>query len=325
MSKFQLKSGCQCAMGAVLAQSHLGILMLAIFAGSPLVISGQGNTKNEIAFISDTQAPMAIEKIFLKSNQNERATALVFHDILKERPRALFILGDVVSLGYKGKKWTKMDRYLDSCRATGIQVSALLGNHDVMSKAKKGEHQFDIRFPNHVRTGFYQIIDSVAIVFLNSNFSKLSPADVEKQQAWLRTTLQMLDKDKTCLFTIVTCHHAPYSNSKIVGSSKKVQQNFVPDFIQSKKARLFITGHSHNYEHFVSEGKDFLVIGGGGGLGQPLSTSKERLDDISGNYKPSFHYVLVTRDKRTMTIASRFLKKDFLGFEKGISFVLTIP
>lgn len=278
--------------------------------------------QTRIAFVSDTQAPMKVETIVLKSNQNVRATGLIFHDILNQKPASLFILGDVVSLGYKKKKWTNMDRYLDSCRRSGIRVSALMGNHDVMTKAKKGEHQFQTRFPDHVRLGFYQIIDSVAIVFLNSNFSKLSGEDFGKQQSWLRTTLHSLDKDGAVLATIVSCHHAPYSNSKIVGSSTKVQQNFVPDFIQSRKARLFITGHSHNYEHFLVQGKDFLVIGGGGGLSQPLSMERP---DISGSYKPAFHYILLRRVHHDLIVSSRYLKENFGSFENGISFSIKMP
>ena len=296
--------------------------LVCLTLGITSILHGQSFNQTRIAFVSDTQAPMKIETILLKQNQNVKATGLIFHDILSQKPNSLFILGDVVSLGYKNKKWNKMDRYLDSCRKAGIHVSAVLGNHDVMTRAKKGEHRFQTRFPDHVRLGFYQITDSVAIVSLNSNFSKLSRADIEKQQNWLRTTLHNLDEDKAVLATIVTCHHAPYSNSKIVGSSAQVQKNFVPEYFESRKACLFITGHSHNYEHFLILGKDFLVIGGGGGLHQPLSTQRT---DISGNYKPAFHYVLLQRNDHNLIISSRYLKENFDGFENGISFTIKVP
>ncbi len=276
--------------------------------------------QNQIAFVSDTQAPMWVEKVVLGSNQNIRATNLVFSDILKYKPSSLFILGDVVTLGYKQKKWTRMDAYLDSCRKAGIKVSALLGNHDVMTRPKKGEKQFQNRFPDHNRTGYYQIVDSVAVIFLNSNFSKLSSQDLKQQQTWFHNTLNALDEDSSVVATLVACHHAPFSNSKIVGSSKNVQQHFVPDFIHSTKARLFITGHSHNYELFKHAGKDFLVIGGGGGLNQPLSKSEKRMQDISTTYKPQFHYLVVQRNNRNLCFTSRFLKDDFSGFEEGFSF-----
>lgn len=283
-------------------------------------VIANAQTRPEIAFVSDTQAPMWVETIALKANHNEQATQQVFGDIVRHRPTSLIILGDVVTLGYKEKKWSRMDRYLDSCRKTGIQVSALLGNHDVMTRSKKGEAQFQRRFPDHNRTGYYQVIDSIALVFLNSNFKKLGPDDLEKQQQWYRATLQSLDQDPAVAVTIVACHHAPYSNSKIVGSSESVQKYFVPEFMASRKARLFITGHSHNYEQFHRGGKDFLVIGGGGGLAQPLSDKEDRLTDLSTSYKPQFHYLLMTRTSGTLCFTSRYLRNDFSGFDEGLSF-----
>lgn len=278
-----------------------------------------------MVFVSDTQAPMWVEKLVLKQNQNIKATGLVFHDILQSRPASLFILGDVVALGYKDKKWSQMDQYLDSCRKAGIQVSALLGNHDVMTRAKKGEKQFQRRFPNHKRTGFYQVVDSVAVVLLNSNFKKLSSEDIHQQQQWLDTTLKNLDNDSSVLMTIVTCHHAPYSNSKIVGSSEAVQQYFVPGFMNAMKAQLMITGHSHNFELFKREGKTFLVIGGGGGIHQPLTKAEKRMNDLSGNYKPQFHYLVARRKGRSLLLTSRFLKEDFSGFSEGHTLSIPFP
>ncbi len=267
---------------------------------------------------------MWVEKIVLKSNNNIQATELAFNDILKKRPSSLFILGDVVTLGYKKKKWSRMDVYLDSCRRAGIHVSALLGNHDVMTRPRKGESQFQRRFPNHNRTGFFHVVDSVAIVFLNSNFSKLSHDDLDAQQIWFKNTLDALDADPAIVITLVACHHAPFTNSKIVGSSQSVQEHFVPAFIKSRKAQLFITGHSHNYEQFKYQGKDFLVIGGGGGLTQPLSNSEKQLYDISRSYKPQFHYLVVQRNQQTLCLTSRYLKDDFSGFEDGLSYSLSV-
>lgn len=278
--------------------------------------------QKEIAFVSDTQAPMWVETLALKPNQNERATGLIFHDILTQKPTSLFILGDVVNLGFKEKRWKKMDLYIDSCRKAGIKVSALLGNHDVMRNANRGERRFKSRFPEMVRTGSYEVIDSVAIVFLNSNFSKLSSQDNQAQLSWLSSTLRHLEEDRSVLATIITCHHAPFSNSKIVHSSEPVQQKFVPQYKASTKAILFITGHSHNYEHFVMGGKDYMVIGGGGGLHQPLGNT---LTDVSGGYKPEFHYLLVSRAHHTLIVNSRYLKKDFIGFENGLSYTIPIP
>jgi len=101
-------------------------------------------------------------------------------------------------------------------------------------------------------------------------------------------------------------------------SSLPVQQHFVPSFMQSKKCVLFLSGHSHNFESFKMGGKQFLVIGGGGGVHQPLNTTGQTLPDLAPNYKPQFHYIEVTRRHDSLQVVSRRLKTDFSGFEDGL-------
>lgn len=279
-------------------------------------------SREEIAFISDTQAPMCVEKLFLKSNRNTLATQVLFREITQYKPRCLFILGDVVSKGPREKKWREMDRYLAAARANGIPVYALLGNHDVMGNARKGEANFNERFPDQVNTGFVKIVDSIAVVLLNSNFKTLSEVQQKQQQEFYAGALAALEADSAVRCIIVTCHHAPYSNSKIVGSNETVQEQFVPLFKRSAKAKLFMTGHAHDFEYFRFDGKYFLTIGGGGGLHQPLNTGKDRLPNEAGDYNPEYQYVLIQRNGAQLTITSNKLKADFSGVETGYSFVI---
>ncbi len=271
-------------------------------------------------FVSDTQQPMMVEKLLLKSNQNTRATASIFTAILNDKPNSLYMLGDVVALGYARKKWKKVDQFLSDSRREGIEVCGILGNHEIMGRRKKGERNFQKRFPMNVSTGYISVKDSVAVVLLNSNFNALSAANVLKQQEWYKTTLRNLDTNQAIRAVIVGCHHSPFTNSKIVKGSSRVQQQFVPDFIQSKKGRLFISGHAHAFEHFKMMEKDFLVIGGGGGLHQPLNLSSANTPDLAVDYKPMFHYLTVKRVNDNLKINSHFLKNDFSGFDNGLSF-----
>jgi len=279
---------------------------------------------NAIDFISDTQQPMLLEEIKLHPNHNIKATSLLLADMLKQKPVAIYMLGDVVALGSSGNKWHAMDRFIDSCRANNIAVHGLLGNHDVMWRRKKGEMNFQRRFPDNVSTGYLSIIDSLAIVMLNSNFKKLSAVEIDKQQRWYTSTLDSLNGNNSIKTIIVSCHHAPYSNSRIVGASVQVQRYFLPAFMQTAKCRLFITGHAHAFEHFTFSGKNFLVIGGGGGLHQPLDTSAKRLPDIADGYKPMFHYLSMQRKGDILLLTSHFLKPDFSGVEKGYLFELDL-
>jgi len=230
------------------------------------------------------------------------------------------MLGDVVAVGSNDAKWKVMDRFLDTCRRAGIPVHGLLGNHDLLWSRAKGETNFRHRFPDVVNTGYVSIVYSMAVVLLNSNFAKLTAAEIDKQQRWYTTTLSGLDSDRSIKTIIVTCHHAPFSNSRIVGSSGPVQRYFLPAFLRTAKCRLFITGHGHAFEHFNHGGKDFLVIGGGGGLHQPLDTSATRIPDIASVYKPMFHYLSIRRVNDKLYVTSFFLKPDFSGVEKGYTF-----
>ena len=279
----------------------------------------------DIAFISDTQAPIWIESVFLRNYSNARATGIIFNEIIRKQPQALFILGDVVSLGYSRRKWTAVDRYLSTVRDIGTPVYALLGNHELMGRPKKGEANFQQRFPEHQRTGYLQIVDSIAVIMLNSNFSSLSKTEVEQQQQWLKSTVASLEANPEILAIIMSCHHSPYTNSKLVNSSAQVQEQFVKVFLQNEKCRLFISGHCHAFEYFKMEGKDFLVIGGGGGLRHPLYSNSGRkyIEDLSLPYKPMFHYVTVRRNNEVLHVFSHNLKDDFSGFDEG--FDLKVP
>lgn len=278
------------------------------------------NVHNEIDFISDTQQPMTLEELKLRPNHNIKATSLLFADMLKQKPLAIYMLGDVVALGSSNHKWRNVDRFLDSCRKNNIAVHGLLGNHDVMWSRRKGERNFQKRFPDNVDIGYVSITDSIAVIMLNSNFKKLSGIEIDKQVLWYEGTLKNLNSDNSIKTIIVSCHHAPYSNSLIVGSSSQVQRYFLPAFIQTTKCSLFITGHAHAFEHFKFSGKDFLVIGGGGGLHQPLDTSAKRIPDVASHYKPLFHYLSIWRNGDKLFLTSHFLQPDFSGFEKGYSF-----
>jgi UDP-2,3-diacylglucosamine pyrophosphatase LpxH len=281
-------------------------------------LSYSQNTSSTIAFLSDTQAPMGIEKLWLKSHQNEQATAFLFNQIKNEHPTALFILGDVVNLSCKNNRWQKIDTYLVACRNMGIKIYGALGNHEVLGNATKGEQNFQLRFPENNKTGYVEIIDSIAVMLLNSNHKNLSATEMELQNRWYKNKLTQLDADSTIKFIIVGCHHSPYSNSKIVGSSKWVQENFVIPFIQSKKCKLFLSGHAHVFEYFKMKGKDFMVIGGGGGLHHPLNKNENAFKSETPNYNPLFHYLTVNLLNGRLQIISHQLKNDFIGFENRL-------
>ncbi|MEZ0607435.1 metallophosphoesterase [Fibrella sp. WM1] len=273
-----------------------------------------------LAFLADTQAPMWIEALFLKKRNNVKATQAIFRELLRRRPETLYWLGDVVVLGYKNNAWPMVDTFLAHCDEVGIDVKAILGNHDVMGRPKKGQRNFQRRFADHVPTGYAHVTDGVGVILLNSNFSTLTLEQQKEQQTFYETTLAAYDADPTIQSVIVTCHHAPFSNSRLVGSSKPVQLRFVPPYLASQKAKLFITGHAHAFERFETGGKVFLVIGGGGGLHQPLYT--DRHEDRAPDYKPMFHYLTVEPEGDLLHVCSHRLSDDQTNFVDGYGFVV---
>jgi hypothetical protein len=143
-----------------------------------------------------------------------------------------------------------------------------------------------------------------------------------EQLSWYQETLRELDKDSAVGIVVVACHHSPYTNSTIVSPSGDVQESFVPPFLQSAKARIFLSGHAHAAEHFRISTKDFLVIGGGGGLQHPLLRGSEsRWQDLflQKTEKRMFHYVegLIAGTSATFTV--RMLKDDFSSFTDALT------
>lgn len=277
-----------------------------------------------LIFVSDTQAPLFAETLIHKTPYNQAATKMIFNDILSKQPESVFLLGDVVAAGSKPRRWLAVDRFLDSIRRNGGNVWACLGNHEYIYNAKVGVSAFQKRFPGHSKTGYYIVRDSVAVVLMNSNFSKLTTEEQNRQKQYYITTLAALDKNDAVKTIIVACHHSPYSNSKVVGSNLKARDAFVKPFLDTKKCRLFLSGHSHNFEHFKIEGKTFLVIGGGGGIGQTLNTKTNRIPCEDEDCHPLFHYLMVKRSTHHLLVICREVKEQLNGFNNILNFKIDI-
>jgi len=271
-----------------------------------------------IIVLSDTQSPIWIEELFLNSNENERAREILFDHIANTNPNAIFHLGDLVSLGFYDDSWLAIDQFLKKLSKVQIPLYPTLGNHELMIFSDEGEANFKARFPFYSRTGYFKKIGPLAFILLNSNISELTDDEIDKQQNWYKSQLVSCQSDSSIKAIIVGCHHPPFTNSRLVNSNEDVQKYFVPDFINTEKCRLFLSGHSHSFEHFVQFGKDFLVIGGGGGLQHPLYQGQESLfnDFYKGDIdKRTFHYLACQFNNRGMLVQIKMLNSDFTDIE----------
>ena len=168
-----------------------------------------------------------------------------------------------------------------------------------------------------VRAGFRMLLST------EDTIEVIAEAERGEQQRWYLLLLDSLQGDPGTACIVVCCHHSPYTNSTVVEASDEVANEFIPPFIASSKCLLFLSGHSHNLERFKEKGKDFLVIGGGGGSRHRLLRGADRYwTDVSPERKPLFHYVIIERHGKSLHLSVRQLQEGFHGVEDGYSFVV---
>ncbi len=278
-----------------------------------------------ICFISDTQEPMFIERIVHKYDNNDSARKIIFNKILEISPKAVFHLGDIVSLGSSKSEWARIDTFVNKLSSKGIPFYPIVGNHEYLLFSKSGIKNFSKRYPFANNTGYSKVITNTAVVLFNSNFNKLSKGKFNQQLEWYKNTLKQYQADSSIHFIIVGCHHSPFTNSKVVSPSKGVQKYFLSDFFNTPKCKLFISGHAHTFEHFKIKGKDFLVIGGGGGIQQELYTrSEEKYRDLFNTNlnERMFHFLMINIRKDKLIVRLEMLNNDFKTFDSSYKFTL---
>ena len=264
-------------------------------------------------FVSDTQQPLFVERIFRHPYRNIEGRDSIFAGIIRQHPKYLFMLGDLTGAGSRSFKWQAVDSFLSVLHANNCQTYAIPGNHEYFFNAKKGIRNYTKRFGAQRVMGYCFKKANLSVVMLNSNFRSISKSDNRDQVTWYQSIMDSLDNDVTIQSIIVATHHSPYTNSIVVKPSEQVENYFVKRFEQSPKTKLFLSGHSHNLEYFIRNNKKFLVIGGGGGVVQTLSTGeKQEFKDIfPQNRKPVFFYIVVYSREGAFDVKIYGLNKEF--------------
>jgi hypothetical protein len=153
----------------------------------------------------------------------------------------------------------------------------------------------------------------VRLVFLDSNIDELPAAAWEAQRVWYEKTLADFDRDPEVRGVLVLLHHPPYTNSTVTSDEPQVQRTVVPPLLHAKKTLGLVSGHVHNYERFLRDGKMFLVSGGGGGPRAQLAEGSDRRhpDDLfMGPPIRSFHFTV-------FTVTADGLAAEVMGLPKG--------
>ncbi len=304
-------------------------LLLVSCSGSttttPVVYSGtiaHPDRPQSIVLIGDTQATGWVE-FWRESNDDVRKAIL--DKVAEENPALILHVGDVVFYGSGSSHWEEFDNNAQEIRKRGIPIFPVLGNHEYFGNNATAQAYFFSRFPAADHQQWYSFrFDSLGFILLNSNFSELTDDEIHSQNAWYSRELAKLQADSSVSAIITACHHPPFTNSTVVDGDADVQSYFVSEFTDNRytKTKLFVTGHCHSYEHFVHNGRHFLVTGGGGGPRQEVDTTqahKYRDLYIGAPIRP-LHFCTLTREGSELLIQMKCVDKGTGNWTVGDTF-----
>lgn len=283
------------------------------------------DTTRPFVLIGDTQRTSFWE--FWRENNTPFRKAILTR-VAAVQPAFVLHVGDLVFQGASASHWEEFDDNAHDIYKQGIPMFPVLGNHEYYGNDNAALEHYFRRFPaTHNKQWYSFRFRSLAFVLLNSNFDAISEEDIREQDLWYTNTMQQYQQDTTVACIVVVCHHPPYSNSTVVGDNTDVQMHFVPLFTTATKARLFVSGHCHSYEHFVRDGKHFVVTGGGGGPRQEVETRPEHqhhVDAYAGAAIRPLHFCTAELHGNALEIHIHQLDQTTGMWSIGDTFVIPI-
>jgi 3',5'-cyclic AMP phosphodiesterase CpdA len=263
------------------------------------------------AVVGDLQRTSRAE-FWRESNPEERRRLVA--EIAGRSPDFVVALGDLVFQGSSRRDWAGFDALTAPLREAGIPILPILGNHEYWLRSRIALRNFFERFPMLAgRRWHADTYGSLGMLFLDSNERELGREAWREQEAWLGETLAALDADPAVRGVVVFVHHPPFTNSTVTGDELHVRRAFVPPFAAARKTLAMVAGHVHSYEHFVRDGKTFLVAGGGGGPRARLArgAARRHADDLfDGPELRHFHFLLFSPGPSGLDV-------EVVGLEKG--------
>lgn len=239
----------------------------------------------------------------------------------------------------------------------GIPWMPTVGNHEMEpGMGTQGYDGFLGRFtlprngvPGALNTYFFRY-GNIAVVALDGNDASYEiPANRgwlgSRQDAWLRATLSALRTDPAVDFIVAAFHNCMYCTNAVHGSDGGVRTRFEKAF-DDYAVDLVINGHNHSYERThprkngsntaevrsggtvrpATQGTTYIVAGGGGKTGYPVSLAPTSYVVMEGGIKVpeladwsavhSESYNLLVADvvpltaARTTTMTLRAIKPD---------------
>jgi len=229
-----------------------------------------------------------------------RRPALV-QRIARERPRFLFLTGDLVMTGERFGDWDVFDRETRPLREAGIQVFPVLGNHDLVGSVELAQQNYFRRFPALNSRRWYALRYGNCYFLMVDSNSSLEPES--PQRVWLASELDHLPPGTDYVF--VMAHHPSYTQSVQVhgaGHAPRSSERSLGQFLEERqkklRAQIFeLSGHVHNYERYQYGGVMYIVTAGGGAV--PYAVTR-KANDFYREAGPTYHYCRFTIDRRRL-------------------------
>lgn len=257
---------------------------------------GIDGVRDRFLIVGDTQSTSRWE-FWRERNGRERQALL--GEMLRRDPAFVLHLGDLTTRGSSSRHWRAFDELHAPFRERKIPYFPILGNHEFYGNDRVALRHFFDRFPHLGEKRWYSFSwRRIGFILLDSNFELLSVTEMAALRSWYKEELERHEGDSGTDFVIVCCHKPPYTNSRVVFSSKHSRSFFAEPFLRFRKTAFFFSGHSHTYERFPVLGKHFVVSGGGGGPRHRVRThpGRRRFEDVfPGPALRFFHACEITR------------------------------
>lgn len=227
-----------------------------------------------------------------------RVRAWLANQIVKEKPAAVILNGDVPLHGDVPDDYAVFRKETQAWRDAHLRVFPAIGNHEISGQdPKAGIEAWWKEFPELRNRRWYSVAlgSRVYLLALDSESSLLPGSE---QARWIETQINGLAQ--TVDFVVITMHRPPMAD---VQKHIEVDHNPRPNEIglrdylsvaaQTSHARFLVAaGHIHNYERSIVDDVVYLVAGGGGAA--PYFVERTPQDLYQSILFPNFHYVKFT-------------------------------
>lgn len=286
-----------------------------------------GGERRRIAVVGDLQRATSTLPGLVSSTgiamgsytRNDAERSAIIEAVAHDEPDMLLLLGDQVEDGDDPSDWAYFDRVMSPIAECGIPTWAILGNHDYGSLGppeadQQWRRNFLRRFPHQSITPLVEIpLDDYVLLVVDSNLPAMTGYGIDLMVAEYRKRLVELDERSDVRGVIVAMHHPPVTNGGYGfglsfgpgGMIDQLKPLFARPFVNARKTTLFLSGHVHSYQRFIpTEGKQFIVSGGGGGPRHRIDIGPgRRFHDDADVFRTvaerPFHYLMLDlRDDR---------------------------